>query len=91
VANTVQAKKRVRQNNKRRLHTMAQKRSLRTVCKKVLTAIKDNMVDQAKAAYSEAKSMIDRFAGKGLIPKKRAARLKSRLNERIKVAAQPGS
>ena len=84
MANSPQARKRARQASKRRLHNMSQRSSLRSSIKKLLKVIESNDRDAATAAYREAVSKIDRAASKGLHPRNRAARLKSRLNNRLR-------
>ena len=87
MANSPQAIKRARQNKKRALHNHGQRSSIRTAIKKMLKAISAADMDLAKKAFKEAASLLDRFAGRGIIPKNRAARYKSRLNARLKKAA----
>ncbi|MBX2870284.1 MAG: 30S ribosomal protein S20 [Acidiferrobacterales bacterium] len=84
MANSPQAKKRARQNDKRRIHNMSQRSALRTAIKKLLKLIKDNNAEEAKAAYQVASARIDRAASKGLHHANRAARLKKRLNNRLR-------
>lgn len=57
---------------------------MRTYIKKVERAISSGNKDEATAAYQAAVPIIDRMAGKGLIHKNKAARHKSRLNNRIR-------
>ncbi|MDA8363309.1 MAG: 30S ribosomal protein S20 [Gammaproteobacteria bacterium] len=84
MANTVQAKKRVRQAQKHRQHNAAMRSTLRTHIKKVLKAVEGKDTATARTAFQTAMSVIDRAAGKGLIHKNSAARHKSRLNERLR-------
>lgn len=84
LANTPQARKRARQNTKRRTNNMGQRSSLRTSIKKLLKLIEDNNVDEARNAYRDTASRIDRSASKGLHHANRAARLKKRLNNRLR-------
>jgi small subunit ribosomal protein S20 len=84
VANTAQAKKRARQNEKRRLHNAAQRSTTRTHVKRVLRAIRSGDKNAAQAAYKEAVPVLDRMATRGIINKNKAARHKSRLNDRIR-------
>jgi len=84
LANSAQAKKRARQAEKHREHNTAQRSAMRTFVKKVLKAIGSGDKAQAEAAYKEAVPMVDKMAGKGLIHKNKAARYKSRLNNRIR-------
>ena len=84
MANTIQAKKRIRQNDKRRLLNSSQKSSMRTYLKRVLTAISNKNLELAKSELSLASSVLDKLANKGLIHKNKANRHKSRLCLKIK-------
>ncbi len=87
MANSSQAKKRIRQHEKRRRHNQGARSRLRTYVKKVLYAIRSNDREAAAAAYREAVPVVDRAAGQGLIHKNKAARHKKRLNARIRAMA----
>jgi small subunit ribosomal protein S20 len=87
VANTPQAKKRARQNEKARKHNASLRSMGRTYLKKVVNAIAAGDIETAKSAYIAAVPVIDRIADKGLIHKNKAARHKSRLNAKIKAMA----
>ncbi len=84
MANSPQARKRARQNEKRRAHNASLRSLVRTNIKKVVAAIKTGDAEQARAAYSSAVPVIDRMADKGIIHKNKAARHKSRLNAQVK-------
>ena len=84
LANTAQARKRVRQAAKARTGNAAKKSVFRTSIKKVLKSISDKNADQSKKDFIAAVSCIDKLAQKGLIHKNKAARHKSRLNNKIK-------
>lgn len=84
MANSKQAAKRARQNDKRRLHNMAQRSKVRTHIKKVLTAIDAGDKDGATSAYKSAQPLIDAMVNKGILHKNKAARSKSRLVRSIK-------
>lgn len=86
MANTAQARKRVRQAEKRRLHNHSQKSAMRTAIKKVLLALREKNIDAAKEAFKSATVLIDRLAGRNLVATNKAARIKSRLNKRLKAA-----
>ncbi|HEY6528151.1 MAG TPA: 30S ribosomal protein S20 [Cellvibrionaceae bacterium] len=88
MANTPQAKKRARQNDKARLHNASLRSMVRTYIKKVVNAIATGDAQAAKSAYDIAVPVIDRIADKGIIHKNKAARHKSRLNAQIKALAQ---
>lgn len=84
MANNAQARKRVIQNEKQRLHNAGQRSRLRTFVKKVLHAVADGDQVQARAALQVAESVIDKSAGKGIVHRNLAARTKSRLSARVK-------
>ncbi|MDE0840808.1 MAG: 30S ribosomal protein S20 [Porticoccaceae bacterium] len=84
MANSVQAKKRARQNEKRRQHNASMRSMVRTYLKKVDAAILSGDQAEAQAAYTASVPVIDRMADKGIIHKNKAARHKSRLNAKVK-------
>lgn len=83
MANTAQARKRTRQNEKARRHNASFRSMVRTSIKKVIGAVREKDYDKATAAYNQAVPVIDRMADKGIIHKNKAARHKSRLNSAI--------
>ncbi len=87
VANSPQARKRARQNDKRRAHNASLRSLVRTKIKQVVAAVDSGNADDAKAAYDSAVPVIDRMANRGIIKKNKAARHKSRLNSRVKALA----
>ncbi|HAZ80659.1 MAG TPA: 30S ribosomal protein S20 [Porticoccaceae bacterium] len=84
MANSVQAKKRARQNEKRRQHNASLRSMVRTYLKKVDAAIATGDKATAQEAYNVSVPVIDRMADKGIIHKNKAARHKSRLNAQVK-------
>ena len=84
MANSLQAKKRARQNDVRRRHNASQRSAFRTVIKKTLAALETGKYDEASGAYESAVPVIDRAVTHGLIQKNKAARHKSRLNAKVK-------
>jgi small subunit ribosomal protein S20 len=84
MANSAQAKKRARQNTKRRIHNASLRSMVRTYIKNVYAAIEAKDGEAAKAAYEAAVPVIDRMADKGIIHKNKAARHKSRMNAQVK-------
>lgn len=84
MANIKSAIKRARQNEKRRQHNASARSMYRTYVKNVLKAVETGDQEAARAAYTKAQPIIDKAAGKGLIHKNKAARLKSRLSARVK-------
>ncbi len=84
MANTAQAKKRVRQAEKHRQHNASRRSAMRTSIKKVLKAIAGGDKSAAEQAFQAALPVIDRTARKGLIHANKAARHKSRLSQHIR-------
>jgi small subunit ribosomal protein S20 len=87
VANSPQARKRAKQNTVRRLRNHSQRSAVRTAIKKLDAAIAAGDQENPQEAYKVSVSMIDKATIKGLHHKNRAARLKSRLNKRVKELA----
>jgi len=97
VANSPQARKRARQNTARRSRNMSGRSALRTAIKQFIKLVGGGKsagaaqpavdIDAATAAYRAAASNIDRAVGKGLHHKNRAARLKRRLNNRLRAVS----
>lgn len=84
MANSPQARKRARQNEERRLHNASQRSAVRSSIKDVLKQVQANNTDGARDAYRRATSLIDKAVQRGHHHRNRAARLKSRLNERVR-------
>lgn len=84
MANIASARKRARQNEKRRKHNAARQSMLRTQLKKVKASIRAGDADGARAAMREAEPLLDRLARRGLIHKNNAARNKRHLSARIR-------
>jgi len=87
LANTPQARKRARQQQRQRQHNRQLRSRVRTAVKTFLKAASGSDRAVAATAYRNAASEVDRAAGKGLTHRNRAARLKSRLNDRLRVMA----
>lgn len=81
--NTKSAKKRLRQNIKRRLHNRAIKRATRTQCRKVREAVAAGDLARAEEEFRKACKLLDRAGVKRVIHPNAAARTKSRLAARI--------
>ena len=84
MANSKSAKKRAIQSEKNRQHNASRRSMMRTLVKKVQSAIDAGDKEAATAAYTAAVPILDRYATKGLIHANKAARQKSRLNAHIK-------
>lgn len=84
MANSKSAKKRAIQSEKNRQHNASRRSMMRTLVKKVQSAIDAGDKEAATAAYTAAVPILDRYSTKGLIHANKAARQKSRLNAHIK-------
>lgn len=87
MANIKSAVKRARQNTKLRQHNASARSMYRTTIKNVLKAVEAGNLETARAAYAKAQPVIDKAAGKGLLHKNKAARIKSRLSARLNAMA----
>jgi small subunit ribosomal protein S20 len=80
LANTASALKRIRSNNRKRLHNRVVRTKTRTA---IRTAREAETPDEARAATVAAISALDSAAHKGVIHPNNAARRKSRLMKRL--------
>jgi small subunit ribosomal protein S20 len=80
LANSASAKKRMRQERKRRLHNRAQRSRIKTAVKRVMTA---ENADDAQTALREAYVLLDRLASRNYLHRNRAARKKSQLARHV--------
>ena len=83
--NTASAKKRMRQEQKRRAHNRSIKSLVRTTITKARVAIATPAVsdEDAAEAVRKAASELDKAAKKGVLHKNNAARRKSRLMKQL--------
>ena len=84
MANSPQAKKRARQNEKRFAINKARRSRIRTYLRKVEEAIASGDQEAAKAALREAQPELMRGVSNGVYHKNTASRKVSRLNARVK-------
>lgn len=84
MAHSRTARKRIRQNLKRRALNRWRLRTMRMVLKEFNDKILHGTADEAKTAYLKCQKVIDRTAQKGTIHKNQAARRKSRMVARLK-------
>lgn len=84
MANIASAKKRARQQVKRRAHNMSIRSMVRTQTRKVVTQIEAGNYEGANEALQKASPIIDAMVNKGIYTKNKAARTKSRLNAKVK-------
>jgi small subunit ribosomal protein S20 len=83
LANTASAKKRIRQNEKRRMRNKVWRTRARTSVKEARTAIDSGDREAAENATRVAIEQLDKAASKGVIHNKNASRRKSRLMKRL--------
>ena len=88
MANIQSAKKRIRQNAKRRAHNRIYRASARTYVKKARQAIEAGQFDQAEELVRQASSTLDKAARKGKVHPRNAARRKGRLMAALAKAKQ---
>jgi small subunit ribosomal protein S20 len=86
VAHSLSAKKRVRQNLKRRARNRARKEIIKDSVKGFTAAITSGKFDVAATELKKVVQKLDRVAGKGTIHKNTAARKRSRLTKRLNAA-----
>lgn len=84
MANTKSAEKAARQAEKHRTRNVALRSRMRTVVRKVTTAVAAGNKEAAEAGYREAVPVIDTLVNKQIIHRNKAARHKSRLAARIR-------
>ena len=84
MANSPQAKKRARQNEKRAAVNKARRSRMRTFLRKVEEAIESGDQAAAQSALRAAQPEIMRSVTKGILHKNTAARKISRLSKRVK-------
>jgi len=83
VANTKSAKKQIRNSYRKWLHNRYAKGKMRAALKQVRQAIVAGDAVQAQSLMPAAASQLDKAAKKNIIHKNKAARLKSRLMQKI--------
>jgi small subunit ribosomal protein S20 len=88
MAHTKSSKKRVRQNEAKRLHNRELKGRMRTAVKAVESKIGSDDAEGLDAAFRKASSEIDKAGRKRLIHPKAASRQKSRLAKQLAKTSQ---
>ncbi|MEO1614796.1 MAG: 30S ribosomal protein S20 [Planctomycetota bacterium] len=84
--NTASAKKRLRQNAKRRQHNRTLRSRMRTQIRRVREAVEAGDSGTAQSEFRIATKRLDQAVAKNLIHKNTAARSKSRLSKLVKSA-----
>ncbi|MFB3138110.1 MAG: 30S ribosomal protein S20 [Phycisphaerales bacterium] len=88
---TISAKKRVRQNVKRRALNHWRKRRIKTQIKSFLQAIQEQDLATAEAAFRKTCGILDRVACTSTLHRNTVARRKSRLARRLNALKQTAS
>jgi len=83
VAHSLSAKKRIRQNAKRRVINRARKSVLKTEIKHLDTAIDAGDTGKAKDQLKDLTRKLDQFSTTSTMHKNTAARIKSRMTRRV--------
>jgi small subunit ribosomal protein S20 len=92
---TPSAAKRLRKTEKRKARNRVAAKKIKVARKSVAEALKTGDAAAAQTAYqgkqgqAGAQAVLDRMADKGYIHPNKAARLKSRIAKKLKVAAKP--
>ena len=87
MANTKSAEKAARQSTQHRGRNDALTSQLRSAIRKATLALKEGKHKEAAAALDAATPVIDSMVNKGIIPRNKAARHKSRLGKQVKALA----
>jgi len=88
LAHIKSAKKRIRQNEKRRLRNQAVKTRFRNLIKECRLAISAGKKEEAEQVFKKTKSAIARAVSKGVIHKNTGSRYISRLNQLLNRVSQ---
>ncbi|TVR13698.1 MAG: 30S ribosomal protein S20 [Planctomycetota bacterium] len=86
--NSASAKKRDRQNEKRRVRNKARKTELKTIAKKVERAINDGNRDEAEMLYRRYAKRLDQAQSCSVLHKNAANRHKSRMAGKLHASLQ---
>jgi small subunit ribosomal protein S20 len=83
VASHKSAEKRMRQSERRRARNKTVRSNARTAVKRFRTAAESGDPDAARAQLHATEHVVRKAAAKGVIPKRRASRIVSRLARRL--------
>ena len=91
MAHSLSAKKRIRQNAKRRARNRSRKELIKDQVKSFTAALTGGDLKKAETELSAVTRRLDRVAAKGTIHKNTAARKRSRLARRLNAARAAGT
>lgn len=83
MANSLSSKKRIRQNEKRRVNNRVRKSRVKTQRRRLRDAIASGDTEKTQAELKQTFKLIDKVTAKKTMHKNAAARLKSRLQKRV--------
>ncbi len=83
MAHSRSARKRIRQNARRRLRNRSAKSTLRTAIKRFRSAVSAGDKAAAEEAYRHVQKTSDKTVRKGIVKKGTASRIKSRLSKHL--------
>jgi small subunit ribosomal protein S20 len=86
LAHSLSARKRVRQNEKRRARNKARTSGLKSQLRKTTAALSGNDAKAAAEAFTDAVRVLDRAATLGTLHRNAAARRKSKLARKLNAA-----
>lgn len=86
MAHSLSAKKRIRQNAKRRARNRSRKDAVKSQVKAFTTALSGGDLSKAEGELRKVARQLDRTAAKGTMHKNTAARKRSRLARRLNAA-----
>lgn len=89
MAHSLSAKKRIRQNEKRRARNRWRKGQLKEVVRTFEETVKEGDVTKAAEQLKAVYKTLDKVAAKGTVHKNTASRRKSRLAKRLQKLAAP--
>lgn len=88
MANTKQARKRIRQNETARLRNRSIRSDYRSALKAFLRTVRDGKLEEADQAVRTAESKIDRAAKRNAIHSGKADRIKAKMKARLHACQQ---
>ena len=83
MAHTASAKKRIRQDEKRRLRNQSVKTGIKNLTKKFRVTVEGSDGEATAASLKTTISALDKAASKGIIPRKTASRKIGRLSKAV--------
>jgi len=89
MANSKQAKKRIRQNSRNKIRNVSIESSIKTLLKNMKRIISLKQSENMQEEFNKMQSILDHYSCKGLIHKNKVSRYKSRLGTRVNQILHP--